>query len=44
MEVLLNDKVQEMVQQPPPEDQAIVTDFDVYIYQNLISAMDYNVL
>ena len=44
MEVLLNDKIQEMVQEPPPEDQAVVTEFDIYIHQNLLSGSDYNSL
>ena len=44
MEILINDKVQKMVQELPPADPEVVTDFDIFIHLTLLNATDYNSL
>lgn len=44
MEILINNKVQKMVQALPPTDPTAVTDFDIFMHLTLLNATDYNAL
>ena len=44
MEILLNERVEKMVHNPPPTDPAVVTEFDIYMHLTLLYASDYTLL